>query len=175
MSVEHLPRRSRVVDMVELDDADDRAVAWRLGQWVEPASLAEAEMRRAEVARRIEQIQADLGSDTRERPGGITLSESEHRAWRRRALGARATAVAEIARLKVWIKQRGIEEFEARRAKARADREARRAHYAQSDAADLRRAWALLLKCAAHVPGELRAEIAAAVPGEFAPDDGRER
>lgn len=144
--------RSRpvVVDMAPVRD-EPRLV----GEWVEPASLAEAHDMRAELTERLLVLQTQVATnDPALMNGGEGLDPRAFAEWKRRAKLCLAHMHARMARLNGWIKVRTI--AAANDEQVRQLREQRRG------------AWRLLLRCAEHVPDDLAEEIAATVPEGFA-------
>jgi DNA repair exonuclease SbcCD ATPase subunit len=74
----------------------------RPGGYAEPATMQEALARKADLAGRIEAIQAQLANRDR-MVDGRRLDAREYQEWRCRAVHARGWAAAELRLVKAWI------------------------------------------------------------------------
>lgn len=72
--------------------------------FVPPRTLEEAETRRLELVKAIQQIEAQLGNRNALGPDGVRLSEHEYWEWHNRAVRAKQNIVAELTDLKLWTR-----------------------------------------------------------------------
>ncbi len=77
-------------------------------RWSPPATMEEAQRRRLEATRSIIQIQSQLSFPERRNSDGTTMSDSERKTWRARALRKLSECEVEVLSVKNWVKSRRI-------------------------------------------------------------------
>ena len=74
-------------------------------EFVEPASLTDAELQRRHLTEKIGDIATQLSDRDRRHPDGTRFTDHEYHDWRRRALGALRAHERVLRQINDWIKQ----------------------------------------------------------------------
>jgi len=74
-------------------------------EFIPPASLEEADIRRRDLARDVQSIQAQLGDRQRTDDNGRRLSSQEYWRWKRRATHSLNMKLDELRFIKQWIQK----------------------------------------------------------------------